>query len=242
MITLKQIVEQLKYSELAGFNLGNSNSVGVNENHYNEIFSALNVALLEMHNKIPNPLAFVTLTLDEAITLYQINEDFIASNENSEEPVKYLSLASGTDFKPNVRQVVSIKSYDPQKPIVKVNDATNDDSIWIRSNSIIEIPNPKLWDTLRVTYSYEATLIDTNFNSDTSVLGQSVDISQSKLRPLTSFIIYTMLNARPHLDPTNTRFTKRQEFFSSLTDTVSTESVIDNENDFKSIFEQNGYI
>lgn len=242
MITLKQIVEQLKYSELAGFNLGNSNGVGVTENHYNEIFSAVNVALLEMHNKIPNPLAFVTLTLNDNITLYQLDEDFIESNQASVEPVKYLSVASGTEFKPNVRQVVSIKSYDPQKPIVKVNDAMNDDSIWIRSNSIIEIPNPKLWDSLRVTYSYEATLINTNYNNDTSTLNQEVDISQSKLRPLTSFIVYTMLNARPHLDPTNTRFTKRQEFFSSIADTVSTESVIDNENDFKTIFDQNGYI
>ena len=233
----------IKHSPLQGLNMGGNATPGVSEYHYDEILTYLNAALIEIHTTVVNPIQAVKLTLDSAKSLYMIDWAFVDSNTTSSEPVKYLSEVSGLPFKDPVRQIVDVKSQDPNKPILHLNNPDQPDSLWIRNNTMLYVPKPGNWEQLYVTYKFGPKLIEANYGSTGSTaLQQEVDIKPEQINAVISYLVYRCLNARSHLDPNNTRFAHRTSFYNAIKAEEATVANINAEAESVSIFEQNGYL
>lgn len=183
---IKDVIDDLRFGELSGANLGENEIEGVSPFNYEKLVNYINSALTELHSRLPLQIREVLLEQKSGITLYKMHSDFAKSNATSTQPVKYLNdLADHFDDR-----LLKIDEVYNEVGIELVLDNLNDQkSLFRPSPTTLQIPYPVDGQIISIVYrSNHKKLV---YSGDESVfLNQEINLPTSYLSAITSFVLY----------------------------------------------------
>lgn len=147
---LIEIFQQLSDGELSQVSLGGGEYRDINPRDYPRVGQAVNLALNALHKRFFLRDGEVTVQLHPTIQTYVLSKDYAASNQRSNEPVKYL-LDTARPFEDGVLKIEAV--YDEDGKALPLNMLGKPDSIRTLDYRTMVIPEvTETGITRRVTY------------------------------------------------------------------------------------------
>jgi len=138
-MNLNDVFTQLTYGELSKVFIGGLDErTGILEIDREQIISHVQLGLTDLYRRFRLLQGQMTLTLQPDTTDYMITKDFIASNTDSTEAVKYLTDDPIFPYEDNLLKIVEVKD-DLLNPI-RLNWANDSCSVFSRSEKHLYVP------------------------------------------------------------------------------------------------------
>lgn len=194
---LDNLFRHLTYGELSQLSIGGAKLGGIQEEDYPQIISYLNFGLLEIYKKFPLKVKTLKIQLYEAITEYSLTGEY-ALNSGSQQAVKFIIDTASDPFLDDVLNIFDIKDKD-DKP-VPINLYDLDESVFIISPTVLQIPEPDITQIYTIFYNAYPVEVDETTTDLTSV---TVNLPDAFLEAICSYIAHRAYLGLPNPEPNN---------------------------------------
>ena len=193
---LAEIFRQLTHGELATLAIGGLDGSGVLEQNHENLVAHVNLGLTELHKRFPLKTNQVMVQSYDAIQKYYLHSDYAETNENSNQPIKYIK---DSIYEPFVDDVLKIESvYDEDGKELFMNDRNEYWSVHTPSYNCLQIPYPEKENAYSVLYRADhRKIIAKDLDPET----EEVDLPYSHLSALLLFIASRKFSTNPTLKP-----------------------------------------
>lgn len=175
-MNLKQLLDTLRYGELANMNYFNEDKVPA-------IITYLNSALIQLYSRFPLSEKQLIIEQHPHIATYHISSKYARSNKASLEPYKYIIDSEEEPFQDDVIRVTS--AYNKYGEPVPLNDQNDLRSWFLPSYNSVQIFNSQEGDTAFFIYRARHSYINPEVQDYESVL---IDIPACLEEALCSYI------------------------------------------------------
>lgn len=182
---LIEIFDQLSTGELRTVALGGnrnpSKTIGTEEAQL--IIPPLNLAIQELHRRLPMRTDVVTIDEHPAVTMYPLTSKYSQTTGNKDN-VYWLHIADSIyfPFKDNVISVMSIYNYEGRD--MPINDQDDMDSFFVPAHNVVQHPYPRIGGHFDVVYRATVPLIPKDANPEE----YEVDIPYWGLPPVLAYV------------------------------------------------------
>ena len=183
---LKDILDELRFGELSGANLGENALDGISPFNYERLTNYINAGLNSIYTRLPLRYREVLIEQNDLITIYHLHSKFAKSNTASTEPVKYL-IDTGDKFDDSVLRILEI--YNAAGILLPINDNYDNSSVFTVSNTAIQIPFPVTGNILSVIYQSTHKRVEF-IDNETQFLNQEIDLTLAYAPALINFVLY----------------------------------------------------
>lgn len=195
MYTLQKIFDDLAYGELSQVNLSGKNSDcecgEFDKKAEKTIISHLNMALVDLYTRFPLREREVTIQLYPEIVTYILDSKYAVSNEESDEPVKYIE---DSKFLPFTDDVIRIeRCYDEGGVYLHINDEMREYSVFTPTYNSIQVPYPEEGYAMFVIYRAKHSIIPFTYDDASKV---NIDLPPYLYEALLYYIAYRVHKAR----------------------------------------------
>lgn len=198
---LSDIFEQLTHGELAHITIG-GNGDEVLPSDYKKIIPHINLGLTELHKRFNVKLNEVIIDLYEHIQIYYLDQKYAQSNNDSTEPVKYISDSQFQPFRNDLLQILTV--YNENGEELFLNDASQPYSVYTPSFNAIQIPYNYEENSLGVIYRATPDKIVYTPTIDPSTYW--INLPNTLLEPLLYYIAsraFSVLNTDQNVEGNN---------------------------------------
>lgn len=155
MTTLRDIFVDLSYGELQGTALGNliaqDNESEPDPKSYAQLTSHVNAALRKLHTRFMLSAKEIYIEQDESIETYYLLDKYAQQNIASLEPIKYIADSVANPFDQTSLLKVE-QCFDEEGGLLKLNDFSDDLSLFTPAYNAIQMPWPNEFNTVAVQY------------------------------------------------------------------------------------------
>lgn len=193
---LIEIFKQLSYGELSQLAIGGHDASGIiQESDYPKIIAHLNLGLLELYKRFDLRREEVIIQQHDHIGRYYLDSKFAESNEESNEPVKYIKDSAHMPFTDNVLRIERVVSECGAD--LFINDHSKYWTVLTPTYNSVQVPWPEKENIMLITYRASPDVIPSvNVIPET----QEVDIPLSHLEPLLLYVASRIYAAKPALN------------------------------------------
>lgn len=183
---LRDVIDELRFGELSGANLGENETEGVSPFNYERLTNYINAALTALHTRLPLNIREVLLEQKSTITMYKLNSAFAQSNLTSTEPIKYL-IDLADPFDDLLLKVDEV--YNEVGIELSLDDMNDPDSLFRPAPNLLQIPYPIDGQKISIVYrsNHPKLLYKTN---ETEFLSQTINLPESYLSAIVNYVVY----------------------------------------------------
>ena len=165
---LSDIFGQLTYGELAQLSIGDSEPVAIA--NYPKLVSHVNLALTDLHTRLPLYFREAIIQEYEEIEIYYLRSIYAATNTASTEPIKYITDTVYNPFTDDVLKIEQVFSEDGVE--YPINDEMELYSVFTPSFDAVQIPFNDSNNAFSVMYraNHPKITIGTSFDPSTETV------------------------------------------------------------------------
>ena len=196
MTTLRDIFQDLSYGELQGTALGNliaeDNESEPDPKSYAQLTSHVNAALRKLYTRFMLSAKETYIEQDESIETYYLLDKY--TQTNGTEATLYIADSVANPF--DQTELLKIEQcFDEEGNLLKLNDFSDDDSLFTPAYNAIQMVYPNEFNTVAVQYRATHPRIVYTVASDISII--EVGIPEALYEALMLYIAYRAL---PRMD------------------------------------------
>jgi hypothetical protein len=177
---LKQIIDTLKYGELANV---------YTEEKLSQIVTFINLGLTNLYERFPISEKQIAIQQYPQISLYKLSSEYARTNRRSLQRHKYILDTPDDVFTDDVLFILGL--YDEHGHPIPLNDDQHPMSYFITGFDTIQIPNADEHETTFVIYRTKPKYID----PDKIDLEQDVYLPECLLEALTTYVGFKFMQA-----------------------------------------------
>lgn len=195
---LSEIFNHLRFGEFARLHIGGREDNGIEQECYPEVITHINLALTEVHKRLPIKMKEVIVQQYDHIQNYRLSSEFAQSNTTSTQPIKYIEDSQYEPFEDDVLRVERIINELGED--LFVNDPAQYWSVYVPETTLIQVPAPVSDNVMSVIYRANHRQIPIDITDPDQV---EIELSHSHLEPLLYYIGSRIYATQPTLDGVN---------------------------------------
>jgi hypothetical protein len=240
---LSEIFDHLNYGELSQLDLAGATSTGVPSASYPALVSHLNISLVELYKRFPLRLREIDIKLDASITEYKLEVEYsiITGTVTEAIPVLYLIDTVADPFiTRNVLKIERVETDDTDvTEDLRLNDISDDDSVFTTAFNYLKVPTPNDTDTLTVHYRSAPDHILVAGLDPSTV---SIPIPDSLLEPLVYYMAARAHANLPGMDGNMGEHSLYLQKFEASVAKIKQLGLVENNHTRNTRFEDNGWV
>ena len=153
---LQEILDQLRYGELAQLSIGGEPAGEFNDRNYPAIMTHINMGLTALHKRFPIRKRFLTLDTSDQLQDYVLSKDYAVANTKSRETTRYILDSTARPFQEGLLKIESVTNEEGKE--FRLNTGSRWD-LSTPSYNILHFPKnmPQEFWTLTMEVEYRAS-------------------------------------------------------------------------------------
>ena len=184
---LSEMLEYLTHSELSNHFISGDDEEGIRERDYPKIIANINLAMIDMHKKLPILMKQVNIQMFQHIGDYILDKKYSVVNADPSVTYRYISDSVYYPFENDVVRITRVVSEDDVEYPLNVNN--NVYSLFTPSYNRIQVPYPLNENIIGVEYQAFPVKIPMTITDTTTY---EVDFPEILMEPLISYLNYKM--------------------------------------------------
>lgn len=185
---LNDLFESLSYGPLSNLSIGGEGSGTIPVASQPRLTHLANLAILGIYKKFSILEKEVILQANAGQTVYPLEKQY-AESDPTEVDHKFILDTVDDPFEEDVLKILGI--YDELGTELPLNDADDEESLFLPGQTIVQIPKPVTGNIYYVLYQAKPPLLDTRAEVD---LTQEIPLPDVLYAPLVSNIAYRVMS------------------------------------------------
>lgn len=191
---LETLFQNLSHGELSNLTIGGEGSGNIPEKYHARLVTHVNNGLSALYSRFPLLEKEVMIDAVDYITIYHLDSKFALTNEESDEPIRYIIDTPEHPFTDDVIKVLNV--FDECGIPVSLNNPNDIDSIFTPSFNCLQIPRPAEGNTYFVIYQARHPVISAD--NLTQLIKLPVPL-QEALQVFVAHKIFSAMNGQEHI-------------------------------------------
>ena len=234
---LSDLFKTLSVGDFSNLAVGGRDIDGIPAEEYPRLISYLNLALTDIHIRFPLKQEEVIIQLEDWIMTYTLSREYAQTNDESNQPIKYVMDSPFRPFKDNVLKIEKV--YKENGVEVPINNEALLDSVYTFGHRTLKIPYAQSENVLMVLYRANHEKLPEKTSIDPEEI--ELDIPDFMVEPIMAYMYHRHLKGMGGADNFN-QANAALAHYNLLCDEITARGLIIPDSTSNTKLEMNGWV